>query len=460
MVTDSSDTAEITKAESLVKEITYLNTGVAYIVDKAGKTLYHPQANYIEQSVNAFVPGLNFRQMGVQSFNVAQEDYLFVISEIPGRNWYLIGQIAKSNAFRAIDVATRNSWISGGIALVVVSIVLIFAIFKLLAPVRQLETAIHDVAHGDADLTQRINTNIDPEFAPISTDFNLFLDKLQTQISKTQKLSEQVLQSTESNLSYSDSTLTTAESQSKEIEQIAAAMNEMSVASHEVAQNAQNATVVVQTASDSTKSSAAIVTEAAETISKLNTQLDNSSTLVRELTEASNSIESVLTVITGISEQTNLLALNAAIEAARAGESGRGFAVVADEVRTLAQRTQDSTTEIRSMINSLQQGTQSMQESMTTSMDMAQVTVVHASRASTALDEISGNMDKINDINVQIATAAEQQSLVAEEINNNTVRVQDLSVEVADAAKNSAAAIQNQMSLIHQQEQELKQFIV
>ena len=165
-------------------------------------------------------------------------------------------------------------------------------------------------------------------------------------------------------------------------------------------------------------------------------------------------------MINDIADQTNLLALNAAIEAARAGESGRGFAVVADEVRTLAQRTQESTTEIRSMIEQLQAGASSVSNAMNTSKNTAVDTVRRAEEANSALESIRDGIQKITDMNLQIASAAEEQSSVAEEINSNTVKIKDLSRQVADSAENASVEMQAQTANIREQDSILNKFTV
>lgn len=149
----------------------------------------------------------------------------------------------------------------------------------------------------------------------------------------------------------------------------------------------------------------------------------------------------MLDVIRGIAEQTNLLALNAAIEAARAGEQGRGFAVVADEVRSLAKRTQDSTQEIQLMIESMQSSTQNAVDAMKTGSDRVEGSVTQARKAGQSLDDISATVRSIADMNIQIASAAEEQSSVAEEVNRNVININD------EAHKNAENSQQTQLSV-------------
>lgn len=181
---------------------------------------------------------------------------------------------------------------------------------------------------------------------------------------------------------------------------------------------------------------------------------------MRQLENDTASIESILGVINEIAGQTNLLALNAAIEAARAGESGRGFAVVADEVRSLAARTQESTSEIRDNIERLQQGVADVVSVMDSSKNTAESTVEKAHLASQTNEQVRSSIRQITDMNLQIASAAEEQSQVAEEMNKNTSAIRDLSQQVTDNANRTDAAMKSQLQLVANQEALLNQFIV
>jgi methyl-accepting chemotaxis protein len=183
-----------------------------------------------------------------------------------------------------------------------------------------------------------------------------------------------------------------------------------------------------------------VVTASIHSIEELAKEIGNASNVITNLEQDSENIGSVLDVIRGIAEQTNLLALNAAIEAARAGEQGRGFAVVADEVRTLASRTQQSTQEIQTMIERLQQGAHNAVDVMKASQSRTTDTVGHANKAGEALNSISNYVGDINDMNLQIASAAEQQSAVAEEINQNVVRITDIAQHTSDSMQEIASS--------------------
>ncbi|KPY91069.1 Methyl-accepting chemotaxis protein [Pseudomonas tremae] len=225
-----------------------------------------------------------------------------------------------------------------------------------------------------------------------------------------------------------------------EVDQVATAMHEMASTVQEVARNTTDASAAATLAEEQARHGGAVVRQATTQISELSQAIEELGGAMSVLTQDSEKIGKVIDVIKAVAEQTNLLALNAAIEAARAGEQGRGFAVVADEVRSLAQRTQDSTKEIETLILALQQGTQAAATLMVSSRERTLGTVELAQKAEQAITQINHSIGTIQEMSLQISTAAEQQSAVAEEINRSILSVRDVADQSAIASEQSATA--------------------
>ncbi|WP_039045378.1 methyl-accepting chemotaxis protein [Plesiomonas shigelloides] len=248
--------------------------------------------------------------------------------------------------------------------------------------------------------------------------------------------------------------------QQDEISQLVTAMNEMQSTVQNVSENTASSADAANQASQTSYEGSSIVHQAISSIENVSVEIENAGSVVKQLELDSSSITVVLDVIRNIADQTNLLALNAAIEAARAGEQGRGFAVVADEVRTLAQRTQDSTSEINKIIEVLQSRATAAGQAMDSSCEQVRKSVDLARDAGKAIESINLEVNKISDMGMQIASATEEQNSVTEELNRNIVSINDKSNEVAEGASQTAIACMDLGKLAEQLSQITQRFTV
>ncbi|WP_158119913.1 methyl-accepting chemotaxis protein Mlp24 [Vibrio metoecus] len=450
---------ELTQLAQLVNSINLFDAGYLFITTADGITIAHPNAENNGEKFSKFLPNVELKE-GTQRVELDGKYYLVKFAQVPSEHWYIGAVVDESVAFAMVNDLRRSSLIYTVIGVLLSIVGLSFLIKVLMKPLGALSRAIEDVASGQGDLTKRLDTNTDMEFAILAKDFNVFSETLQKRIQQLKGIGAEIMHGTEQTVQGAHESASAMSQQLQELEQLATAMHEMAVTATEVANNAQGAAAAAHEADEASQDGSKVVSDTTRSIDALSARIEQAVEEVKGLEVATGNIETILKVINDIADQTNLLALNAAIEAARAGESGRGFAVVADEVRTLAQRTQQSTTEIRSMIEQLQSGASAVSVAMNESKYTADDAVQKAQRADESLQRIRSAIQRISDMNMQIASAAEEQSLVAEEINTNTVKIKDLSTLVADSAKAASLAMQVQTENVREQGKVLNTFIV
>lgn len=305
----------------------------------------------------------------------------------------------------------------------------------IIYPVNQISESLRLIAAGGGDLTRRLPTDSGDEVAELANNFNLVMEQIGSIIKNVTVVTEKVRHNVRVMSGATDSTVTSTSQQLREIEQIAAALQELSHSADEVARHASATADRTRETARFAEQGSQVVSSSRDTVNRLTDQIRATAEKINTLKHSSENIGSVMEVIRSIAEQTNLLALNAAIEAARAGEQGRGFAVVADEVRSLAQKTQASTEEIGSIIVQLQRAADEAHQSMNTSIASVQETLETSTKVEESLNRIRANIDTINEMNHQIATASDEQSSVANEVSKNITAIHSLSERVSDNAK-------------------------
>lgn len=326
----------------------------------------------------------------------------------------------------------------GGVAFIILAIITTLIQKSIVRPLNQTVQMLTDINQGEGDLTKRLPENGNDEITSLTRGFNMFSEKIGRLVTDVDSSASQVKDNAKSLDNLNQKAKSLAEQQNEQTGQLEYSMNEMQTTINEVAKNAENAAHETNEGKELVSEGQDIVLNTVKQIGTLSNNVQEASIVIKSLADESESIETVLEVIKSIADQTNLLALNAAIEAARAGEQGRGFAVVADEVRTLASRTGQATEEIQKMIHKLQQGSHSAVSVIELSASKAIETSEHVNQANNALCNISEVIQRINDMNMQIATAAEEQSLSANEINNSVQRISNLSNESLEGTDSAA----------------------
>ncbi|KAA8691186.1 Methyl-accepting chemotaxis protein [Pseudomonas caricapapayae] len=372
----------------------------------------------------------------------------------------MMAQVEAELGQNVVGVATdASSSAQSSLYVAVATVVLMLIVVLWLASVviRNIKIAVVDVnrtlmALSTRDLTARTRYIGKDEFGEISRNLDNMAQQISEVISEIGSATAQVATAAEQSSAVALQTSQNVAQQRQGTDQVATAISEMSATVKDVARSTTDAAEMSQRVNNSTVQGKTEIDNTIGLIQGLSVQAEETSRIIEELKGESNSISSVLDVIRGVADQTNLLALNAAIEAARAGEQGRGFAVVADEVRNLAKKTQDSTVSIQKMIANLQSGSERAAASMQETLGKAQEGASNVVRAGELLEEIAEGIATISDRNIQVASAAEEQSLVAEEIHRNVNDINSLVIQVSAGAEQTAVTSRELARLAEQQQ--------
>ncbi len=362
-------------------------------------------------------------------------------------------QALNKNAFSNLTISVKDATersrttLNVGLLMALTTIlILIFSMYVIISLVMRninnLIDSFKDIAQGEGDLTKRLIKSSNDEFGTLVDWFNTFMSKLHKSIEQVVSSVEPLSNSSHQLHDITDTTGVIVKKQVDTSKEVNIAMAEMSSTVRSIAQNAVQAADAAQVASHKATSNMEVSQQTITIIESLSSRIENAAEVVTGLESNTANVGTVLDVIRGIADQTNLLALNAAIEAARAGEFGRGFAVVAEEVRNLASKTQKSTEEIQVMITELQQSASAAVEVMEISQNQAKGAVTSVTETVELLHEISSQIGTISDINVQIASATEEQEYTTKSIKENVVDIESLAAQTADSTKTILATSQ------------------
>ncbi|MEZ9411535.1 chemotaxis protein [Vibrio lentus] len=444
------------------------NDGFAFLVDGNNHIVAYSDETLSQKPLTSLNPELNANRVSqlVQNQTITPlawpglGEQLIYIAKVPNTDWSLGIVIDKKMAFSAVSDAIQFISLTSLVLYIVISIASTMVINRLLSPLQTLSEALTQLAQGRGDLTQRIDITRMDEIGKLAELVNQFLSQMQSMLKGVIEHSHDLNNHAEKANQLATQSSISVENQQNDINQIATAIHEMSATAAEVASHAELTASASQASATACNEGQEVIQQNRDAITGLATQVEDAANVIRELESNAQSINQILSTIQGIAEQTNLLALNAAIEAARAGEQGRGFAVVADEVRVLSQRTHGSTEEIRVMIDTLQKNTEHAVESMTTSTQLAENSVGFAEQAHGSLTKITQAITEINDMALQIASAAEEQRAVSEDISRNTQGIKDASDDLAQQAESSRNSSNEMSSAAESMRQDVERFKV
>ncbi len=361
-----------------------------------------------------------------------------------------------------VEAAYRsNLWRSLGFGGLIAALLVLFSIIlsrSITRPLHLTISALNDVASGEGDLTRELEVLGKDEISTLAKEFNTFIEKLRVMLLQVASSTQELVNATDRVAAISGEASHAVTRQQSATDQVATATTEMNSAAHNVAESASHAAHSAQEANGRAQESRTILEKNRNIVSGLRQAVENAGAVINQVELQSENIGGILTTIRAIADQTNLLALNAAIEAARAGEQGRGFAVVADEVRTLAQRTRTATGEIEQMITELQEGSRQAAAAMEQGQKLTEESVASTEETSQSIGEIIAAIASINDMNTQIASAAEEQAAVVEDINRNIVNISAIAGETAERSQETDTTLQDMEKQVSALQQLLAQF--
>lgn len=437
----------------MVKSIKFGETGRVMMLEGNGTVLVdgeNPENNFkkLSELDSAHFRIIERAKPGIISFSVDGIAYQANVYKSEKLGWTLIGMMQTSEITRSSRQIAMLTIITCVILIALCMLGAIWVAQRLVTPINDVTNNLRIIAEGEGDLTKRLTIKSKDETGELAWWFNQFLESTQLLIRNIQSTSTDMKRITEETAVHASEIVAASHEQQNNIDQIAAATHQLSSSADEVAKNSVQTANISDSGLLTTQQGKVDVDHSRESIEGLVLNIRSGNDVIQELSRETGNITSILTVIQGIAEQTNLLALNAAIEAARAGDQGRGFAVVADEVRSLAQRTHESTEEVRSILDKLVSQTNLVSQTMEKSAADSTSTMDSSAKAIQAFVNIEDAVQSIRDMTVQTAGATEQQHMVTKDINQNVVTINNSASNLAGLSGSIQKACEKQERIV------------
>lgn len=438
-----------------LSDVNYRGQGFAFLVDEQQRLVYFPESGRklaistpLAQLDTEFQDTTGFGDLAKQLKHVnegfaeltwQQQEYIVVFKHAllhsPDLNWSLGIAIPKQLVDEPVQQAFTSAVVAFVLIVLIVSVVTYFTAVTIVKPIERMRDAMLEIANGDGDLTRQLPKTTEDEFGDLADAFNDFLTKLRELIEKTAHYSTQVNQASAALRDVSRGTNAEIKQEREQVDVVNASVVNMVTMVEQISTSASASSESVAVADEKVKTAVLQARQVTQDNQALVASIEKGVNVVETLSEESTNIGAVVDVINSIAEQTNLLALNAAIEAARAGEQGRGFAVVADEVRSLARRTQDSTDDIRRMVERLQEMANQTQAAMIEGQHNSQASVDKTKEVVNFLGSVETTMSHVHTQSSGIEEATRAQSHVADNISHSLATITALSGRTSDYAE-------------------------
>lgn len=456
--------------KQLFAEITSFESGAnsqLFLLNDQGLVIAHQNQEYQLQPVSKLYPNLKEEVLNKLSGNAsltpvdtANGTKLIRIVGVPNSSWQLGVEVDEATEMLPFTETLGIQFLISLAIFLMVMLTVALMVKVLLKDLQRVGYALGNIAKGEGDLTQRIQSRSTDEVGKLANDFNHFVKSLHSTIGKLEVTAVDL--SSQSGI-IADKTEQNSQKiyqQRNETNAVAEAVDQLAQSTQDIIQHVHNANSQVDQTLSLGQDGIRQVSKSQRSVNDLASKLDSASDVVTRLNNHAQGITGILNTIEEIAEQTNLLALNAAIEAARAGEAGRGFAVVADEVRSLSQRTSSSTSEIQQVMESVQQSATEATQLMQASSLLAEESVADAGQAKEMLTQILEAVEAISHLATHISSATEQQAALSEEIHSNTDTIRGVADDLARDADESEQQVKKLSQLAQDLKQEAGRFVI